>query len=100
VSIEDQPQHVAMPKLYGAPAYARPPAAAIGGVRPFDPDEMPIEAERTDQEREFAAELPARAYRPGGARIRQKGRPETVEGSELRPRRFSLRAIAGKLLGG
>lgn len=100
MSIEDQQQHVAMPTLYGAPAYARPPAAAIGGVRPFDPDEMPLEAERTEQEREFAATLPARAYRPGGAKIRLTGRPETNRGSELRPRKFSLRAIAGKLLGG
>jgi hypothetical protein len=100
VSIEDQQQHVAMPKLYGAPAYARPPAAAVGGIRPFDPDEMPLEAERTDQEREFASRLPARAYRPGGVALGRSGGSEVDAGTHLRPRSFSLRAIAGKLLGG
>ena len=37
-------QHVALPKLYGAPAYARPAAvAAEVEPRPFDPDDLPIE---------------------------------------------------------
>ena len=27
--------------------------------RPFDPDELPIEAEQTEEEREFTAALPA-----------------------------------------
>ncbi|MGZ3632227.1 MAG: hypothetical protein ACXWQ6_07305, partial [Candidatus Limnocylindrales bacterium] len=37
-------QHMAMPRLLGAPAYARPPAAVAIARRPFDPDELPIEA--------------------------------------------------------
>ena len=38
----------AMPKLYGAPAYARPPAAPVNPVeRPEDPDDLPLEAERS-----------------------------------------------------
>ena len=59
-------QHVALPKLQGSPAYARPPAAVAASPRPFDPDELPLEAHRTDEERAFAATLPARAFAPGG----------------------------------
>ena len=65
-------QHVALPQLYGAPAYARPPAAVSTTERPFDPDELPIEALRTDEEREFTATLPARAYAPGGVTLGQQ----------------------------
>ena len=61
-------QHIALPQLYGAPAYARPPAV-VAGERPFDPDELPIEAFQTDEEREFSATLPPRAYAPGGVRL-------------------------------
>ena len=45
-------------------------AVAPGVERPFDPDELPIEALRTDEEREFTATLPARAYAPGGVDAR------------------------------
>ncbi len=44
-------QHIAFPRLFGAPAYARPPAPVEVGVRPFDPDELPIVAEQTPEER-------------------------------------------------
>ena len=55
--------HVALPKLYGAPAYARPPVVAAEPVeRPFDPDELPLEAELTREEREIVNQLPARSY--------------------------------------
>ena len=40
VAIDEQ--HVALPKLYGAPAYARPPRPAAVADRPFDPDDLPI----------------------------------------------------------
>ena len=46
-------QHVALPKLYGAPAYARPPRPSADTPRPFDPDDLPIEAVRTDEERDL-----------------------------------------------
>ena len=42
--------HVAYPKLYGAPAYARPPRPALPDPRPLDPDDLPIEADRTAEE--------------------------------------------------
>ena len=71
MSIDEQ--HVAMPKLYGAPAYGRPPGPAETVARPFDPDELPIEAQLTDEEREFKSTLPARAYAPGGVALGGKG---------------------------
>ncbi len=91
-------QHIALPKLYGAPAYARPSSGPTGVVRPLDPDELPLEVHQTDEDREFAAMIPAHAYAPGGAdpgRIGVGGR----DGSRLLGRPFKLRAIAGRLLG-
>ena len=94
-------RHVALPSLYGAPAYARPPAAVPVTERPFDPDELPIEALRTDEEREFTATLPARAFAPGGVRLGlQTSTSSTAAGDGSRSRSFSLRAIAGRIRGG
>jgi len=97
VSIDEQ--HIALPKLYGAPAYGRPPRPALEIERPFDPDELPLEAHRTDEEQEFVELLPARAYAPGGTVLGRM--TQTDAGNpDLRPRTFSLRGIAGRLLGG
>ena len=91
-------QHVALPKLYGAPAYARPAVAVVVTPRPFDPDDLPIEAVQTDEEREIAASLPAHAYAPGGhARAARNGRSD--DEPTLRPRPLSLKALAGRILG-
>ena len=97
MSIDEQ--HVAMPKLYGAPAYGRPPRhGQDDGDRPFDPDELPIEAHRTDEEQEFVSTLPPKAYAPGGITLSSTKNETTTEGN-LRPRSFSLRSVAGKLFG-
>ncbi|HEX2756098.1 MAG TPA: hypothetical protein VHM48_11575 [Candidatus Limnocylindrales bacterium] len=93
-------QHVALPKLYGAPAYARPTVVVPVAARPFDPDDLPIEAVQTDEEREIAASLPAHMYAPGGSH----GRPDRRFGRRdeepgLHPRPLSLRALAGRILG-
>jgi hypothetical protein len=98
VSIEEQ--HVALPQLYGAPAYARPPKAVPGEERPFDLDELPIVAYQTDEEREFITTLPAGAFGPGGVRLGRNGELQAGDASGLRPRSFSLRGIAGRFLGG
>ena len=98
MSIDEQ--HVALPKLYGAPAYARPPKLAEPIERPFDPDELPLEAFRTDEEREFVDLLPARAFAPGGVALGRNGHAENGHRPGLRPRPFSLRAITGKFRGG
>ncbi len=103
MSIDER--HVALPKLYGAPAYARPPGQTATVAKPFDPDDLPIDAFMTDDERDFAATLPARAWAPGGAIVEGRdnvhahdGHPQPPPG--LRPRALSLKTIAGKLLNG
>jgi hypothetical protein len=103
VSIDEQ--HVALPKLYGAPAYARPSAPVATAPRPFDPDDLPIAALMTDDEREFASGLPARAWAPGGAIVDHQdaaahAHDGHVKPPGLRPRALSLKTIAGKLLSG
>ena len=95
MSIDEQ--HVALPKLYGAPAYARPPSYGSTADRPFDPDDLPIEAFQTEEDRAFAAELPARAWAPGGVTL--DGRSESRRDQpRLHGRQLSLQAIAGRLL--
>jgi hypothetical protein len=99
VSIDEQ--HVALPKLYGAPAYARPAAPVATLPRPFDPDDLPIDAFKTDDERQFAATLPARAWAPGGTTIDRNDGPDGQgRPAGLRPRALNLKTIAGKLLNG
>jgi hypothetical protein len=41
-----------MPRLYGAPSYSRPPHQHRS-ERPFDPDDLPLEAHRTDADIAF-----------------------------------------------
>jgi hypothetical protein len=94
----DQP-YVALPKLYGAPAYARPPKVIEMAPRPFDPDELPIEALMDDVERSFASRLPARAYAPGGTHLERRPVRRGPTANELRPRAFDLKSIAGRLVG-
>jgi hypothetical protein len=93
VAIEEQ--HVALPQLYGAPAYARPLRIVPPSPRPFDPDDLPIEAIQTDEERELAETMPARLYK-GQRHSRETSRDD---GPSLRPRPLSLRALAGRILG-
>ena len=98
----DEP-HVALPQLYGAPAYARPTPKVEPTPRPVDPDDLPIEAIRTDEEQQLAAALPAYAFSEGGAQATATparfGAMVAAHGPELRPRPLSLRAIAGRLRG-
>jgi hypothetical protein len=56
-SESNAPPHVAMPKLMGAPAYARPPRPVEETPRPLTRDDLPIEAHRTDDEHNLAAEI-------------------------------------------
>ena len=97
MSIDEQ--HVALPRLYGAPAYARPPRTAATVDRPFDPDDLPIEAFMSEEDRAFAATLPARAWAPGGVPTDGEGQGGgSNNGPRLRGRPLSLRSIAGRLL--
>lgn len=98
MAIEEQ--HVALPKLYGAPAYARPAPPVAGTPRPFDPDDLPLEAIQTPEERRLAELLPARTYLAGGAQLSPEGRGGTATATrpELNPRPLSLRSLAGRIL--
>jgi hypothetical protein len=93
VSVDEQ--HIALPKLYGAPAYARPPAAVATAPRPIDPDDLPITAFQTEEDRAILEGLPARPYNPGGGDY-----TDGTSARHPRARPLSLRAIAGRLLGG
>ena len=95
----DEP-HMALPKLYGAPAYARPTVPVVAAERPFDPDDLPLEVEQTVEEREYA-EVQAQVYAGGIA-----GEPVAVssgggrEGSPmLRGRPFRLGSITNRFRG-
>ena len=98
MSTEQPP--VALPKLYGAPAYARPPAPIDHTDRPFDPDQLPIQAAQTDEERRMVALLPAHAYGVRSSATGQRDDDPTRQTGGLRPRLFRLRSMAGRLLGG
>jgi hypothetical protein len=82
--------HGAMPKLYGAPAYARPPVVATIPVgKPFDPDALPLESERTSDEQELVSSITARSYESVAT---ADPLPTTRDGSSmLRGRPFRLR---------
>ena len=91
----DDQVHVALPRLYGAPAYARPPAIPVQqAVRPLDPDALPLEAVRTDEEREIARQMAAQGYEhvAGGSETVRAGNGKS---KQLRARPFRLRAITG-----
>ncbi len=57
-------RHLALPKLYGQPAYARPSITPTAPVeRPFDPDDLPLEVEQTHEERELVSQVAGLAVR-------------------------------------
>ena len=88
-------QHIALPQLRGQPAYARPPRLVDETPRPLDPDDLPIVAMMTDEERVLAETLPGRPYvgTPASGHGPQKGTASSL----LRPRNLLLRSLAGKL---
>jgi hypothetical protein len=100
VAIDEQ-QHVALPKLYGQPAYARPPRRATPAPKPFDPDDLPLENTQTQEERAWIESLPARAYQPGGGLTMGHDATSASSRSDsgLSARPFRLKMLAGKLLG-
>ena len=87
--------HVALPKLYGAPAYARPPVLkVVTAERPFDPDSLPIEAHQTEEDREIAKER----RRVDLDRAASDAPTASREGSPLlRGRPFHLNAITRRI---
>jgi hypothetical protein len=93
-------QHIALPKLYGAPAYARPVPPVDVTPRPFDPDDLPIEAVLSVEDRDAAGALSGRSYDPTALNVTTKqSRFRRNERPMLRPIPLSLRALAGRVLG-
>ena len=54
-------EHVAHPRLYGAPAYARPPSIVAPTIV-LDPDDLPLAIHQTTEEQEVAERLLAAPY--------------------------------------
>lgn len=94
----DPEPHVALPGLYGAPAYARPPRPVSDSIRPFDPDDLPIEADRTEEERQALAgwTTPDGTYAATDATSSGGPRPER-DGAAATPRRFTLRVLTERV---
>lgn len=100
----DSDPYFALPKLYGAPAYARPPKVVPDTERPINPDDLPIAAEQTDDERAVAQAIHASgSYRAGGAGMYAAGaahgplHDQNGSGDEVSGRRFSLKALTDRL---
>ncbi len=79
-----------MPKLYGAPAYARPVAVPVAPVdRPVDPDDLPLESERVAEDPEPVGQLEPRPYEADAAAEPAPAANEDSTG--LQARSFRLR---------
>lgn len=94
-------QHIALPKLYGAPAYARPSATVSATTRPFDPDQLPLELYREDEPGDEGSHPPAGAHAQASETAEPAGpsgqaSADTPPPTSLHPRSFRLRDVAGK----
>jgi hypothetical protein len=88
-------QHMALPRLYGAPAYSRPARPAEVLARPFDPDELPLEAERTEEDLARAGELAGATWTPTVAPpVRAKARRGRAAKQTAVPARAAQAAAA------
>ena len=86
-------EHVAHPRLYGAPAYARPPLSITPTALPPDPDDLPIAAEQTPLERAVVAQLQGEPFRSTEVEMVVKPEPHR------RRQPLRLGALAGRFLG-
>lgn len=98
MSIDEKP--LALPKLYGAPAYARPRVAVAPAARPFDPDQLPLEVDQTDEGVRFADHPRAHVYAFAGDQGDLRGSAGGTAPDRLRPRGFRLRQIVERIRGG
>lgn len=111
VAIQPDP-YFALPSLYGAPAYSRPPRPPVAIERPADPDDLPLATQQTEEERRIAeallsarelvgvgAGVAAARDLPGGrdAGYLAAGSGPRDPAPELLPRRLSLRVLTGRI---
>ena len=81
-----------MPKLYGAPAYARPLAVPVAPVeRPVDPDDLPLESERVAEDPGSVEHLEPRPYESDATAELAPAADEDSTG--LQARLFRLRIL-------
>jgi hypothetical protein len=97
----DPDPYFAFPKLSGAPAYARPPRVVEESPRPFDPDDLPIAAEQTDEERAFTSTLqesvsPLHRQASAGSHAHGLATTTADDGRKGPVRRLNLRAVIGR----
>lgn len=85
----DETRHVALPKLVGGPAYARPVVMVEHSERPFDPDELPLIVAMTNEER---------ASLDGDRRVAERAVAALPPALTSKP--FSLRVLSSRILGG
>ena len=84
----------ALPKLYGAPAYSRPRVTPAQPVeRPFDPDELPLTSQLSQEEQAPAVLIEARPY--DGATASGEAPGARGGRSILGGRPFRLRGFGG-----
>lgn len=95
--MSSQEIHVALPKLYGAPAYARPPRPVETLDRPLHPDDLPIEVDRTPEEHELAEVLTDQPYAAITISARPNGHDAPAVVVQGRP--FGLGSLTGRLFG-
>jgi hypothetical protein len=102
--------YFALPSLYGAPAYSRPPRPPVEVARPLDPDDLPLATEQTEEERRIAdALLASRGFTPtgtssdyapvagGDAGYRVSSGDSDGREPGMAARRLSLRGLAGRI---
>ena len=109
MAIQPDP-YFALPSLYCAPAYSRPPRPALLVERPPNADDLPLATQQTEEERRLAdALLASRGFASVGAGMRYQlpgggdpgyrasGNGQHERPLDLPPRRLSLRVITDRI---
>ena len=103
----DEQRHVALPKLYGAPAYARPPVVPANPVpRSVNPDDLPLLADLDAEDHDGlddggeAIESPDNVDEAGALDLPSEEAIGAVpRAAEILPRPFSIRHLAERIRG-
>ena len=84
----EREHHVALPKLYGAPAQPHRTQVAVG-ERPLDADDLPLAAEMTEEERVYAERMAS----SGPSSAADTADPDGSRGPGARVRAFAHRLV-------